>query len=224
MKILIVDDHPIVRAGLRKLLAGEPGLALREAANGKEALQICRDDRPGLVILDLNLPGLGGLEVIKRLRSEIPEQRILVLSMHDDPLYAIRALQAGATGFVGKNTAPDDLLDAIRRVGAGQRYVAPSLAQELAFFASRTQTHPLAELSRRELEILRLLGEGQSLRQIADAVGVSYKTVANACGGIKTKLGVQRTAELIRIAVENVGELAAGVSAPAADESVSRRS
>jgi two-component system, NarL family, invasion response regulator UvrY len=203
MKILIVDDHPIVRAGLRRLLAGEPGMALCEVASGKEALAVCRDERPDLVILDLNLPGLGGLEVIKRLKIEDPSRRILVLSMHDDPLYAMRALQAGATGYVAKNAAPDDILDAIRRVGAGQRYLAPPLAQELAFFAVRAPAHPLAELSRRELEILRLLGEGRSLRQIADTVGLSYKTIANACGGMKTKLGVQRTAELIRISIEN---------------------
>jgi two-component system, NarL family, invasion response regulator UvrY len=203
MKILIVDDHPIVRAGLRRLLAGEPGMALREVASGKDALVICRDERPDLVILDLNLPGLGGLEVIKRLQLEHPGQRILVLSMHDDPLYAMRALQAGATGYVAKNAAPDDILDAIRRVGSGQRYLAPSLAQELAFFSLSAPTHPLAELSRRELEILRLLGEGRSLRQIADTVGLSYKTIANTCGGMKTKLGVQRTAELIRISIEN---------------------
>lgn len=202
MKILIVDDHPIVRAGLRKLLAGEPGMTLVEVADGKAALSICREERPELVILDLNLPGLGGLEVITRLRLEDPRQRILVLSMHDDPLYAMRALQAGATGYVDKNAPPQDVLDAIRRVGAGQRYVSPALAQELAFFAARTPAHPLAELTRRELEILRLLGEGSSLRQIADAVGVSYKTVANTCGAIKAKLGVQRTAELIRIAIE----------------------
>jgi len=203
MKILIVDDHPIVRAGLRRLLAGEPGMALREVASGKEALLMSRDERPDLVIVDLNLPGIGGLEVIKRLQLEHPGQRILVLSMHDDPLYAMRALQAGATGYVAKNAAPDDILDAIRRVGAGQRYLAPPLAREVAFFALRPPATPLAELSRRELEILRLLGEGRSLRQIAETLGLSYKTIANTCSGIKTKLGVQRTAELIRLSIES---------------------
>jgi two-component system, NarL family, invasion response regulator UvrY len=203
MKILIVDDHAIVRAGLRRLLAEEPGLELREAASGREALAICRDWRPGLVILDLNLPGLGGLELIRRLGLEEAPPRILVLSLHDDPLYAMRALEAGAAGYVSKNAAPAELLEGIRRVGDGQSYVAPHLAQEMALFSARAPAHPLGDLSRRDLEILRLLGEGSSLQQIADALGLSYKTIANTCGQIKAKLGVQRTAELIRIAIEN---------------------
>jgi two-component system invasion response regulator UvrY len=203
MKVLIVDDHAIVRAGLRRLLADEPGLALNEAAGGREALTLCRDWRPDLVILDLNLPGLGGLELIKRLRLEEKAPRILVLSLHDDPLYAMRALEAGAAGYVSKNAAPEAILEGVRRVGEGQSYVAPHLAQEMALFSVRAPAHRLGDLSRRDLEILRLLGEGSSLQQIADALGLSYKTIANTCGQIKAKLGVQRTAELIRIAVES---------------------
>ncbi|HXY99022.1 MAG TPA: response regulator transcription factor [Stellaceae bacterium] len=202
MKILIVDDHAIVRAGLRRLLAEEARLELREAANGREAIGICRDWRPDLVILDLNLPGLGGLELIKRLRLEEKAPRILVLSLHDDPLHAMRALQAGAAGYVDKNAAPAEILEGIRRVGEGQSYVAPRLAQELALFSVRAPAHPLADLSPRDLDILRLLGEGRSLQEIADALGLGYKTIANSCGQLKAKLGVQRTAELIRIAVE----------------------
>lgn len=203
MKILIVDDHPIVRAGLKRMLGGDPRFELAEAADGKEALARCRQERPDLVILDLNLPGLGGLEVIKRMRLEAPERRILALSLHDDPIYAMRALQAGAAGYVSKNASPDEILEGIQRVAAGQSYVAPHLAQELALFSVRAPAHPLGELSRRDLEILRLLGEGRSLAEIADTLGLSYKTVANNCGAIKAKLGVQRTAELVRIAIES---------------------
>lgn len=203
MKILIVDDHPIVRAGLKRMLGGDPRFELAEAADGKEALARCRQERPDLVILDLNLPGLGGLEVIKRMRLEAPERRILALSLHDDPIYAMRALQAGAAGYVSKNASPDEILEGIQRVAAGQSYVAPRLAQELALFSVRAPAHPLGELSRRDLEILRLLGEGRSLAEIADTLGLSYKTVANNCGAIKAKLGVQRTAELVRIAIES---------------------
>ena len=203
MKLLIVDDHPIVRAGLKRLLGGEDRFEFVEAADGKEALARCRQEQPDLVILDLNLPGLGGLEVIRRLKLEAPERRILALSMHDDPLYAMRALQAGAAGYVSKNAAPDAILEGVRRVAAGQSYVAPELAQELALFSVRAPAHPLGELTRRDLEILRLLGDGRSLAEIATALGLGYKTVANNCAAMKAKLGVARTADLIRIAIEN---------------------
>jgi two-component system invasion response regulator UvrY len=203
MKILIVDDHPIVRAGLRRLLGGDARHELREAGDGKMALGIAKDYRPELVILDLNLPGTGGLELIKRLRIEDPDIRILVLSMHDDAIFALRALQAGALGYVSKNAPPREILDGVHRVGGGQSYIGQELAQELAVLNVRSPAHPLTDLSRRDLEILRLLGDGRSLRQIADALGLSYKTVANNSAQIKAKLGVQRTAELIRIAVQN---------------------
>jgi DNA-binding NarL/FixJ family response regulator len=203
MKILIVDDHPIVRAGLRRLLASEAEIEACEAEDGKEALAVFRERRPDLVILDLNLPGMGGLELIKRLRLEDADLGILVVSMHDDPIFALRALQAGAGGYVSKNAPPDEILEGIRRVADGQSYVAQNLAQEMALLQVRSRRRPLDDLSRRDLEILRLLGEGRSLRQIADALGLSYKTIANTCSQMKLKLGVERTAELIRIALQN---------------------
>jgi two-component system, NarL family, invasion response regulator UvrY len=203
MKILIVDDHPIVRAGLRRLLAGEQEIDVREAADAKEALAVFRGYRPDLVILDLNLPGVGGLELIKRLRLEDGDLGVLVVSMHDDPIFALRALQAGAAGYVSKNAPPEEILEGIRRVADGQSYVAQTLAQEMALLQARSRRRPLDDLSPRDLEILRMLGEGRSLRQIADALGLSYKTIANTCGQMKLKLGVARTAELIRIALQN---------------------
>jgi two-component system invasion response regulator UvrY len=203
VKILIVDDHPIVRAGLRRLLANDSEFELREAATGKEALAVFRLYRPDLVILDLNLPGVGGLELIKRFTLEKTDARIIVLSMHDDPLYALRALQTGASGYVSKNAPPTQILEAIGRVADGQTFVSPELAQELAVLNVRAPSHPLADLSRRDLEVLRLLGEGRSLQQIADSLGLSYKTIANNCGQMRAKLGVRRTADLIRLAVQN---------------------
>jgi two-component system, NarL family, invasion response regulator UvrY len=203
MKILIVDDHPIVRAGVRRLLASEPGMEIAEAASGKEALTAARATPPDLVILDLNLPGLGGFEIIARLVRDKPRPQILVLSMHDDPIFAMRALEAGADGYVSKNAPPTQILEAVARLAKGQRYIGPELAQQLALWNSRAAAHPLKDLSRRDLEILRLLGEGQSIQQIADALGIGYKTVANNCGLIKAKLGVKRTAELVRFAVMN---------------------
>jgi DNA-binding NarL/FixJ family response regulator len=202
VKILIVDDHPIVRAGLRRLLAAEPGMELAEAASGHEAMTLVRSFQPDTMILDLNLPGVGGFDIIARLAREKPRPRILVLSMHDDPIFAMRALEAGADGYVSKNAPPTQILEALARLAKGQTYVGEELAQQLALWNLRgPKQHPLKDLSRRDLDILRLLGEGRSLQQIADALGIGYKTVANNCAQLKTKLGVTRTAELIRFAV-----------------------
>lgn len=201
MKVLIVDDHPIVRAGLRRLLAGEPGMELAEAASGEEAMAKLRSFLPDLMILDLNLPDLGGFDIIARIARDKPRPRILVLSMHDDPIFAMRALEAGADGYVSKNAPPAQILEALARLAKGQSYVGEELAQQLAVWNLRSRQHPLRDLSRRDLDILRLLGDGRSLQQIADALGIGYKTVANNCAQIKAKLGVTRTAELIRLAV-----------------------
>jgi len=201
MRILIVEDHPIVRAGLRRLLSSDPQIEIWEAASGKEGLSIFKAHRPDLVILDLNLPGLGGLEVIGRLKVEDAAVRILVLSVHDNALHVTRAMQAGATGYVSKSAPPDEIVEAVKRVAAGRPFIEQSIAQELALLNIRRPSDPLKELSRRDLEVLRLLGDGCTLAQIAETMGVSHKTIVNNCTQIKTKLGVERTADLIRIAV-----------------------
>ena len=201
MRVLIVEDHPIVRAGLRRLLSSDPQIEIWEAASGKEALSIFKARRPDLVVLDLNLPGIGGLEVIGRLKVEDIAVRILVLSVHDNALYVTRAMQAGATGYVSKSAAPDEILEAIKRVAAGRPFIEHGIAQELALLNISRSSDPLKELSRRDLGILRLLGNGCTLVQIAETMGVSHKTIVNNCTQIKAKLGVERTADLIRIAV-----------------------
>jgi DNA-binding NarL/FixJ family response regulator len=198
MRILIVDDHAIVRDGLTRLLATEGEHEIKPAATGREALITARSFKPDLIILDLNLPGLGGLELLRRL-AQLGPGRILVLSMHAEPMYARRALAAGAHGSVSKNAAPDELLTAVRRVAGGGRYVEGEIAQALALGAGE---ETLEKLSPRELEIMRLLAGGSSLAEIADALGASYKTIANTCTLIKSKLGVARTADLVRLAIE----------------------
>ena len=201
VKILIVDDHPIVRSGLRRLLTVEPEIEVREAANGREALSVFREQQPTLVILDLNLHGVGGLEVLSRLKAIDPDARILVLSMHDDQIHVTRALQAGAAGYISKSAPADELLEAIRRVAGGHTYIEHEIAEELVFSQIRAASHPLKELSSRDLEIMRLLAEGCTLPQIADALGLSYKTAANSCTRIKARLGAASTADLVRIAI-----------------------
>ena len=214
MKILIVDDHPIVRAGLRRLLAAEPEIEVRETASGREALSLFRGQNPTLVILDLNLPDIGGLEVLARLKSVDPNARVLVLSMHDDETHVTRALQAGAAGYLTKNALPEELLDAIRRVARGHTYIEREIAEGLVFANLRASPQPLKDLSSRDLEILRQLAEGRTLSQIAETVGIGYKTAANNCSRIKAKLGAASTAELIRIAIRcGLVERDAGLSA-----------
>jgi two-component system invasion response regulator UvrY len=200
VKILLVDDHAIVRAGLRKLLAMVPDTEVLEAATGREALAIAKLQTLDLVILDLNLPELGGIELLSRLR-QVASMPILVLSMHAEPLYVTQALEAGAQGYVTKNAAADELLAAIRRVAGGGRYVESEIAQAIVLHAP-TPSRSIAQLPPRDLEILRHLAAGKSLGEIADALGLGYKTIANNCSLIKAKLGVTSTVELLRLVLE----------------------
>jgi two-component system, NarL family, invasion response regulator UvrY len=200
MKILLVDDHVIVRSGLRNLLASVADTQISEAATGRDALLRLRQDRPDLVLLDLNLPGIGGLELLRRMLLEDKTVRILVLSMHAEPLYATRAMELGARGYLSKNVAAGELLTAVRRVAEGGRYIENEIAQELAL-QKLSPGHDLQDLTARDLEIMRLLAEGMSLAEIADALGIGYKTAANACSHIKAKLGVTRTNDLVRMAM-----------------------
>jgi two-component system, NarL family, invasion response regulator UvrY len=199
MNILLVDDHAIVRAGLRRLLAALPA-EIGECANGEEALAVLQSAPPDLIVLDLNLPGIGGLELLRRMLKDHPGLSVLILSMHAEPLYAARALDSGAKGYISKNATPEELLTAVRRISRGGRYVEAEIAQELAVQPA-IPGNPLAALSERELEILRLLAGGRSLSEIGEGLSLSYKTVANTCTAIRTKLGVARTADLVRLSI-----------------------
>ena len=202
MKVLIVDDHSVVRAGLRGLLAADPAIEVHEAATGEAALALMPGLHPHLIILDLNLPGVGGFELLRRLLEKDAGASILVLSMHAEAHYAVRALDAGAKGYMSKNASPEELRVAVQRVVAGGRYIEAEIAQDLALLTVSSGSQQTRELSGRELEILRMLAGGRSMTQIAGALTVSYKTVANTCTQIKAKLGVARTADLIRLALE----------------------
>jgi two-component system invasion response regulator UvrY len=199
-KILVVDDHAIVRSGIRRLLASMPDLRLSEAATGEEALDQVRGTPFQLLILDLNLPGLGGLELLRRLLKADSRLPVLVFSLHTEAIYATRAMQAGARGFVSKNAAPEELLAAIESVLAGGTAIERDIASEMSAHEMGDDAY-LRPLTQRDLEILRLLAEGNNLAQIAEALGIAYKTVANTLSRIKEKLGVSHTADLIRIAI-----------------------
>jgi two-component system invasion response regulator UvrY len=200
VNILIIDDHAIVRDGLKRLLRPEARGDIVEAASGREALSAARSDALAIIILDLNLPDLGGLELLGRLR-QLSKAPVLVLSMHAEPLYVSRALDAGASGYLTKNAAPEEIIAAVRKIVAGGRYIEHELAQHMTLQADPSHL-AIERLADRDLEIMRLLAQGRSLAEIATALGLGYKTIANTCTQIKTKLGVARTADLVRLAVQ----------------------
>jgi two-component system invasion response regulator UvrY len=199
MKILVVDDHAVVREGVRRLLATISGAEIHEAATSQDALALSRTVNPDVVVLDISLDGSSGLELLRRLKTENAAQRVVMFSMHSEPGYAMRALKAGAAGYVSKSADAGELVTAVKKIAAGDRYLDRSVANDLVFSASTDD--PLRKLSNREVEILRLLGEGKSLGEIASTFGVAYKTIANTCSRLKDKLGVERTADLIRLSV-----------------------
>ncbi|HRN83550.1 MAG TPA: response regulator transcription factor [Hyphomicrobium sp.] len=202
MKILVVDDHAVVREGVRRLLSSIPNAVVLEAATAHEALNLARKEAPDVLVLDINLEGASGLELLRRLRIESPNVRVLMFSMHAEPIYANRALKAGAYGYVCKSADASELTTGVLRVAEGERYLDSTIAGELVMSSVRAED-PLRKLTNREIEILRMLGEGKSLQGIADAIGIAYKTVANSCGRIKEKLDLPRTSDLIRFSIEN---------------------
>ena len=198
--ILLVEDHAIVRSGIRKLLAANSSLRLNEVATGEAALLALRGHTFDLLILDLNLPSLGGLELLRRILAAHHGLKVLVFTQHTEAVYAARAMEAGARGYVSKNAAPEELLEAIETILAGGTMIERDIAQELNSRGAEEHSY-LRPLTQRDMEILRLLADGKSLAQIAEALGVAYKTVANTLTRIKDKLGVSHTADLIRIAI-----------------------
>jgi DNA-binding NarL/FixJ family response regulator len=203
VNVLVVDDHPIVLQGCRRVLEDAGVEAVHEATGVVAGYRSFRRHRPAVVVADLTFQGntLSGLELIRRIRAVSPETRILVFSMHDDPVIVARALESGATGYVLKDTASGDLYHAFERVQAGESYLDPALAAEVALLRAAARPDPLAALTTRERQILALLGAGRSHGAIAEDLAVSYKTVANACSQMRHKLGARSLADLIRIGV-----------------------
>jgi len=198
MRILIVDDHAVLRAGLAQVLQAGLGAELREAATAEAALVEAHHFRPQLAVLDIGLPGRSGLSIIPELAAL--GARVVVLSAFSEPVYAQRALDAGAFGYVTKNATPAVLLEALRAAAEGRRFIEPEVAQDLAL-RNVAAGGKLDQLTERELEILRLLAAGRSLTEIAGIFGVSYKTVANTASLMRAKLGAPRMADLVRLAV-----------------------
>ncbi len=202
-RILVVDDHAVVRAGCRQLLERLDNVLVDEAGSAQDAMAMAKAFPPALVVLDINLPDRSGFDVIGDLLRLDPAIRILVFTMHEDPGHAARALAAGAHGFVTKADDPHVIVEAVRRVARGDLYLSQPVAQKFALSRlGQDQTDPLAALTRREHDVLRLLGQGNSLADVAGHLGVSYKTAANIATQIKRKCNLSTLADLIRLAIE----------------------
>ncbi|MBV8848376.1 MAG: response regulator transcription factor [Methylobacteriaceae bacterium] len=203
MNVLIVDDHPIVISGCRSMLADETDIEVVEAADGESGYQRYLATKPAVAVIDINLPGLSGLDLLRRILRHDPAARIIIFSMNDDPIFAARAIEFGAKGFLPKSGDPARFVEALRTVAGDGVFLPPEMAQKLAFYNLSLRASPLNDLSGRELEILRLLGNGKSMADIADLIHVSYKTVANTCSILKRKLGARTAMDLVRIAAEH---------------------
>src|SRR3954449_4085755 len=203
MRVLIVDDHLIVASGCRALFAEDSDVDILEASDAESGERAFIDEQPDVCVLDINLPTVSGFELARRILARDASARIIMFSMNDDPVFAARAIEIGAKGYVSKTGDPDDLVEAIREVGKGEVYLPAAIARSIAFAGPAFAQSPLSKLNAREMEILRLLSAGKSLSEIAWLVHSSYKTVANTSSIMRQKLGVRTSAELVRLAIEN---------------------
>ena len=201
--IVLVDDHAVVRAGVRRLLEQEPLFeVIGEAESGEKAYQIFGELKPDVMVMDLSMPGMGGLEAIRRILMRYEKAKILVLSMHEDLSFANQALKLGAKGYLTKNTLADDLVKSIETVTQGDVFLSDEIAKKIAMQSISGNQDPVHELSAREFEIFRLLAEGLDIDAIASTLNISSKTVSNYQTMIKQKLDINTPIELIRYAVK----------------------
>jgi two-component system invasion response regulator UvrY len=202
IRILLADDHAVVRSGLRRLLEQRPGFeVVAEAETGEEAYQVFNEHRPDVAVMDLSMPGMGGLEAIRRILLRDAAARLLVFSMHENAAFASQALKAGARGYVTKTGASDELVTAIQEVARGKVYISKEIAQKIAMQTLSGGEDPMRELSTREFEVFRLIAEGRNSEEIGEMLKISQKTVANYQTLIKQKLNVTTSVELIRLAI-----------------------
>ncbi len=205
LKILIADDHSIVREGLKQVLADTPEMTVTDEAGGtEEAIRKALDGDFDVVVLDISMPGRGGLEVLQQVKSQKPKLPVLVLSMHPEELYALRVLKAGAAGYLTKESVAEELIDAIRKVSQGKKYVSSHLAQEIAFAMGSDTERPIEEtLSNREFQVLCMIASGKTASEIAEELSLSVKTVSTYRSRILEKMRMKSNAELTNYAIRN---------------------
>lgn len=206
IKVLLADDHSIVRAGLRRIVeeSGEM-VVIAEASDGNEAIKQVRETLPDVAVVDISMPGMDGLEVIKQLSSYCPDLPVLILTMHEEEQYVVRAIGAGARGYITKRSAPEELVNAIRKVHSGGRYLSDSAAEALALRLGRGTSNMslLDTLSNREIQVLRCLSLGKTNSEIAEIYHISIKTVDTYRARLLRKLNLRNNAELSRFAIQN---------------------
>ncbi|MDX9951800.1 MAG: response regulator transcription factor [Methylophilaceae bacterium] len=200
-KLLLVDDHAVVRQGLRTLLEQAGYQIAAEAGSGEQAYVAWQQHRPDLVLLDLDMPGMGGQETLHRILSQDAGAKILVFTMYDDTIHATRAIRAGARGYVVKSDDPDILLKAIQQILAGKRFIGHEIAQQIAIEQSSGLDNPINALSQREFEVFSRLVAGDSLSEISSQLNISNKSAANIQTQIRQKLDVQSTSQMVRLAI-----------------------
>jgi two-component system invasion response regulator UvrY len=206
IRVLLADDHIIVRGGLRRILEESGDMeVVAEAAEGREALQQIHQTKPDVAVVDISMPGLDGLEVISQVRNYYPKLPILILTMHEEEQYVVRAIAAGANGYITKRSAPEQLVKAIRKVYAGGRYLSDTAAESLAqhMAGGKRHTSPLDTLSNREVQVLRHLALGRTVKEIAQAYNLSPNTVHTYRLRLLKKLNLRNNSELSRFAIQN---------------------
>ena len=204
IEVIIVDDHPVVRRGLKQIIEDEPDMQVAgEATNAGECFSLVRKMECSLVLLDISLPDRSGFDVLKQLKYERPGLPVLILSVHPEDQYAVRFIKAGASGYLMKEGAPEELVKAIRKVHAGGKYVSASLAEKLASHLDTPDKPPHENLSNRELQILCMIAKGESLKGIADELCISDKTVSTYRSRIMEKMKMSTNADLTRYALEH---------------------
>ena len=201
--MLIVDDHPIIVSGCRALLETDADVEVFEAQDAKAGFAAYFAHDPDVALIDINLPGLSGLELLRRILQRKREARIVIFSMNDDPVIAARAIEAGARGYIAKNDDPALFAGAVRSVADGGLYLHPEMARQIAFLRAGANANAISTLNPRELEILRLIAAGRTMAEIADALNLSYKTIANNSTQLRQKLGARNAMELMRFAMES---------------------
>lgn len=200
--VMLVDDHAVVRMGFRMLLDGADDIAvLGEAESGEEAVRRFSELKPDVIVMDISMPGIGGLEAIDRILAKNPDMRILVLSAHEDAMHARRVLKAGAVGYLTKRSAAEELIHAIRVVHRGKTYLEPGIAQQMAVEQVSGERNPVDTLSEKEFKVFLSLAQGRSVQDIADVMSLSPRTVGTHLYNIKQKLGASNSAELAIIAI-----------------------